>query len=256
MVYDKAGRAEEAVATYRSATRAQPNDYRIYLDFGNYYLNRGQFQQAEELYRRVVELAPAFSNGHINLGLARMQQGRFAEAEKSLTAALRIRKSAVLLVNLGALYYAQERFEDAARFFEEAIAMGPATSLRYRNLGDAYRRLGRARHASDAYRKGRALVEQDVARNPRDASSRAQLGLFSAFLGDQFRAEFELTQALAMDPENTFMLRDAIIAYESMGKRAKSLELARKAPPALLEELKRQPDLKKLKADLRFESRD
>ena len=81
MVYDKAGRAEEAVATYRSATRAQPNDYRIYLDFGNYYLNRGQFQQAEELYRRVVELAPAFSNGHINLGLARMQQGRFAEAE-------------------------------------------------------------------------------------------------------------------------------------------------------------------------------
>jgi tetratricopeptide (TPR) repeat protein len=252
VVYEKAGRTEEAIATYRKATQAQPNDYRLFLDFGTYYFTRSQFGQSEQLYRRVTTLAPGVPSGHINLGLTLMQQGRFAEAEKSLLNAMRIRKTAVLLLNLGALYYAQERYSEAAALFEESLAAGPPTALAYRNAGDAYRMLDRRNDAAETYRKGRALAEADVARNPRQASSRALLGLLSAFLGERARAEFELSQALAMDSDNSMVLRDGVIAYEYMRSRDKALALIRKAPASLTSDLARQPDLKDLRADARF----
>jgi hypothetical protein len=57
---------------------------------------------------------------------------------------------------------------------------------------------------------------------------------------------------LAMEPENRSVIRDAAIAYDAMGDRIRTLAALDKAPLSLLEELRRQPDLAKLRYDTQF----
>jgi len=243
---------DEVVATYERAIRAQPGYYRHYLSLGNFYFENNQFDRAETLARKVVEVAPGLAAGHINLGLALMRQRRFDEAELSLLAALHIQESAILLVNIGALYYAQERYDEALRYFERCLTLGPPTVIRYANLGDAYRHLGREDEAATAYRNGLDLAEAEVARDPRRAVSRAFLGMVLAQLRDQRRAEGELSQSLALEPENATVMRQAAIGYEALGLREKTLAVLAHAPDRLLEELAHQPDVKDLQRDRHF----
>ena len=156
-------------------------------------------------------------------------------------------------MNLGGLYYQGERFEEARKYFEESKAAGLQTSNLYRNLGDAYRHLGLAGEAARYYQTARSMTEEEVIRNPRNAAFRVRLGLIAAFLGDAQRAGFELSQAIAMDPENPAVMREAAIGYEFLKQREKTLELLRNAPAQLLQELNHQPDVKELQQDPAFQ---
>jgi tetratricopeptide (TPR) repeat protein len=120
------------------------------------------------------------------------------------------------------------------------------------NVGDANRRLGRAREAAVAYRGASALAETELAQNPRQLSTRAYLAWIFANLGDSSRAVFEISQALTMAPENTRVMRHAVLTYEALKLREKSLELLRSAPAHVLADLSRQPDLRDLQRDARF----
>jgi tetratricopeptide (TPR) repeat protein len=253
IVFERTNRIEEAAATYQKAIQAQPNYYRPYVDFGTFYLNRGQYGRAEEQYRRVTQLAPDLPSGHMSLGLALMQEGRYAEAEAQLLEALRLRSWRDLLINLGALYYQEQRFSEAAEYFERSLASGSPSPIQYRNLGDTYRHLQRSREASQAYRRAKTMAEDEIARNPRLASSHALLALIAAFLNDRRQAEFEIAQALAMDAENRAVIRNAAITYETLGERAKALAVLGRAPRGLLEELSRQPDIPRLQQDPDFQ---
>ena len=147
-VYQNANRPEEAVAAYRKGIETDPGDYRYYNDLGTFYFYRNEFRQAEDQYRRAVQLAPGVAGDHMNLGLSLLRQYRLPEAEKEVLAALKLRRSAALLMNLGGVYYQEERFDEAAKYFEESKASGQRTSNLYRNLGDAYRHLGRSDDAT------------------------------------------------------------------------------------------------------------
>ena len=250
--YANSSRSDEAIATYRRAIQTDPNYFRNYLEFGNFYLYRNQFHEAEELYRRVTTIAPDLVSGHTNLGLALMRQLKFAPAEESLLHALRLRKSPALLMNIGALYYAQEQYTKALPFFEESIASGPPSAIRFRDLGDVYRHLGRATEAATAYRSARDMAQDALTRNPRQANSRVLLALVLAFLKDARRAESEASQALAIEPENAMVMREAVITYEALHNRDTSLRLLANAPRPLLEELSHDPDVKDLQQDTRF----
>jgi serine/threonine protein kinase/tetratricopeptide (TPR) repeat protein len=251
--YDKAHRTDEAIATYRRAMKAQPNYYGNYLSLGDLYWYRGEFREAEDLYRHVTTIAPDLSSGHGDLGLALAEQGRFPEAEASLLRALRLRRSSQVLMLIGALYYAEERYTDAVRFFEESLASGTPSAIRYTDLGDGYRHLGRIREAGKAYGLARDMARDEVTRNPQRADSRMLLALASAQLGDSRTALFEGGQALSMGPENAITMRNAVLMYEVLHQREESLRVLQRAPRWLLGELSRQPDVKGLQQDSRFQ---
>ena len=251
--YQLAGRDEDAIATYRKAVAAQPDGYLPYLYFGNFYFARSQYPQAEEMFRKMTVLAPALASGHMNLGLALIRQGRYQESEQSLLRALDLRPSARLLMNVGGLYYEQERYPEALHFFQESAKQGAPSAVIYRNLGDAYRHLSRPREASDAYRAAQVKSEEEITTNPRAAIAQARLALLSALLGDARRAEYELSRVLSTESGNTAMISDAVKTFEVLKLRDKSIELLQPAPRYLLEELNRQPDLRELQQDRRFQ---
>jgi superkiller protein 3 len=252
--YENMSRTEEAVVTYRKAIKAQPNYYRHYLEFGHFYFFRSDFRQSEELYRRVTTIAPNLADGHAGLGLALMEQGRFQEAETSLLRALRLSRTPQILLNVGGFYYEEEKFEEALSYFQASLATGPPSVIRYKDLGDAYRQLGRRERSLEAYRNASRLAEEQLASNPRQALTRAFLAQVSAQLGNRGRAEFEIRQALAMQPENAMVMREAALTYEILHQREKELEVLRGAPLQTLEELRRAPDVKGLRQDPRFDN--
>lgn len=254
LTYEDMGRTEEAMVTYRKAIKAQPNYYRHYLEFGHFYFFRSEFRQAEELYRRVTAIAPKLADGHVGLGLALMQQGRFPEAETSLLRGLHLSRTPQILLNVGAFYYEEQKFEEALSYFQASLATGAPSALRYKDLGDAYRQLGRRAQSIDAYRNAIRLAEEQLAGNPRQALTRAFLAQASARLGNGDRAEFELRQALAMQPENAMVMREAALTYEILRQRENELGVLHDAPLQTLDELRRAPDAKGLRQDPRFEN--
>ena len=251
-VYDLMNRPDDAIAAYQKAIDIQPGDYRNYLDFGLFYYYRGRYREAENLMRRVTVRAPRLTVGHGNLAAILSDQGRYSEAETELLTSLGIKETQPALNNLGFLYRYIGRDNDALQYFQKSLAVGPATVILYLNLGDTYRHLGRDRDAREYYQRGSALAQRELAVNPRAFLSRSYLALFWARLGDPNQAQYEMAQALSISPENTRTMRLAALTYEVLQQRDKTLELLRNAPPDLLNELNREPDLRELQQDSRF----
>jgi Flp pilus assembly protein TadD len=189
----------------------------------------------------------------MQLGRALKEQGRFQEAESSLLTALRLQETSPVLNNLGALYYQEGRFGEAAEYFERSLKGEPPNSLRYEDLGDAYRRLGDSQGASAAYQKAQTMIELEMAQNPREPFSIARLARLSALLGERNRAEFEISQALGWGSGNVRVLRGAVFTFETLEEREKTLDVLRSAPLSLLEELNNQPDMNDLHEDRQFQ---
>ena len=251
--YQNSNRIAEAVATYRKAIELQPSDYRHYDNLAFLYFQRSDYARAEELDRHVVRIAPGFAPGHMRLALALIAQDKFAERtvtsdftsaspdgagfdepRQSLLSTGAVRRSAPLLSRRGRIRHSD--------------------GLAFPHLGDAFRHLSHAAEARDAYARARDLAEQDVARNPRQASPRILLALMLARLGEARRALSEVAQSLALDPENATVMRNAVLTYEVLRERGKALEVLTNAPRDLVLELNRLPDVRELQQDQRFRS--
>ena len=247
------GRDNDAVAAYLKAIDVQPGYFAPWNDLGLFYHLRGNYREAEKCWRHVIELAPQLVSGHSNLGALYVDMGRFDDAERQLQHALRIDgRSRPVLNNLGAIYVYQNRDQEASEFFERALAIGPETDVLMLNLGDAYRRLYRTREAAGAYSRGRALAERSLLNNPSDGAARSLVAYFAARLGDRSTAERELVQAVHFSGQHKTVIRRAVMTYEALGERERSLEVLQSATPDLLQELHRQPDLASLCGDPRF----
>ena len=51
----------------------------------------------------------------------------------------------------GFIYYRQDKFVEAARWFDNAIRMDPSRAIAYLNLGEAHEKAGDAQRANKAY---------------------------------------------------------------------------------------------------------
>ena len=252
-VYNLMNRPDEAITTYQQAIRSQPDYYAPYYAFGRFYFFREQYRDAEALFHRVTELAPGLAAGYISLGLTQQEQMRRSEAEQSLLTALHLQETAPVLTDLGWLYYAEERYEEAAQYFERSLNAQPPIAVRCANLGDVYRHLGRLQESAEAYRKAQRLAASELVANPIDPSTRANLAYVSARLGERSEAEFEIRQAVAIGPSNSTVLRLAVLTFEALEEREYTLKLLAGAPRQLLERLSRQPELRGLQQDPKFQ---
>ena len=71
----------------------------------------------------------------------------------------------------------------------------------YLNLGQALRWAKMPREADDAYRKGVALAESELAKNSRHGKTRSRLAYLCALLNERSRAENEAALAQQYSPD-------------------------------------------------------
>ncbi|HEV8628669.1 MAG TPA: tetratricopeptide repeat protein [Thermoanaerobaculia bacterium] len=196
-------------------------------------------QRARATLVQALALAPDEPFGLFNLALVEMKAGRRDEAAAGFERLLaveaghpgavpmEVRSSA--LASLGLLYYEKDFLEDARRYLEQAVALDPASSRSWNNLGLTLRKAGDTVGAEQAFRKALALVPDDVqvannlallfigaqrwadavallnsitARAASDPLGFLNLGLAQRGAGDRVAAAASLQRVLALDADN------------------------------------------------------
>src|SRR5437899_6149749 len=155
----KEDRLEAADELYRRIISVAP-DYPDAWHFrGMVAFQLGRLAEAETLIRRAVELAPTYADAHNNLGNVLQHQQRAEEAVACYERALALQPDlADAHNNLSNALQQQKRHEEAVALYRRAIALRPKMADAHLNLGKALDALDRMAEAFTAYRQGVMLT--------------------------------------------------------------------------------------------------
>jgi predicted TPR repeat methyltransferase len=119
---------------------------------------QGRLQQAQVLYRRVLQMAPRQFDALHLLGVIAKQQGEAVLAVQLISDAIRVDPAhAAARCNLGAALQDLGRVEEALASYEQATLLDPNHALALSNRGNALRKLGRLDDALASYDRALAL---------------------------------------------------------------------------------------------------
>ena len=251
-VYHKLDMPDKAIGEFRRAIALNPKYYRPYGYFGVFYFERGNCSAAIEQFQIAIQSAPGLDWAWSNLAACYERLGRYPEAEQALSNALKLRTNPGALNNLGLLLESQGKDEEAVSYYQQAIALKPNQSLYRLNLADEERRLGRMKAARAEYRQGLRLIQLELQQDPQNATARSLAAYCGARLGDRAWAEGEIAQAVHSAPGDERILRQAVLTYEALALRDRSLDAVARATPEILRELDHERDLADLRQDPRF----
>jgi tetratricopeptide (TPR) repeat protein len=107
-----------------SAPPAQGLDQGLdeYLEVGALYAQKGRYQKAEELFKKVTRENPSSAQAHNNLGFVYLKQGKYEAAEREFKESLRIDPAFVLPnYNLACLYSRRGQTAEALIYLNRAL---------------------------------------------------------------------------------------------------------------------------------------
>lgn len=148
----QAGRHEEAWNLYQALCQADRLDADARLMCGVIAGLRGDGTCAEDYCRQALALDPKLATAHFNLGIALRSQGKFAEACQSFKRATElIENYSEAMDALAHAYIALYDWPAAARVLEKIISVWPRKAEMHSNLGTVYQAMGRIQDAIAAY---------------------------------------------------------------------------------------------------------
>jgi tetratricopeptide (TPR) repeat protein len=121
----------------RQAVQLYPDDERLHVRLGDFYLERNNYADAVRSYLDALDAAPEFSVPHQRMGLAYMRIGRLDHAEKEIRQYVESNASdpgpnellARLLLKAG-------RFDEAQAAYEKVLALDPGADTARIGLGN------------------------------------------------------------------------------------------------------------------------
>jgi tetratricopeptide (TPR) repeat protein/TolB-like protein len=200
-VLARQGHTDDGVGELRKAIAIRPNYWKHYDRLGLIYLRASRYREAEEAYSQIVRLLPESSWGYQVMGTTRHAAGDREGALRWYHRALEIQPdNSETLSNVGFLQYESGDYEKAAVSFAAAVKSQPREAANYRNLADAYVRLGRTADARKAYTQAAALVEESLKINPSSALEWSRLGVYRAKVQDCSGARAAVARSLELAP--------------------------------------------------------
>lgn len=188
-----------AINALRTALNDTPNDPQLLSLMANAYMRSGSPELAREYFARAVEAsrnAPNESNRYAQL---LMQEEKYASAEDTLLAALRVSpKNLDILTTLGRLYLIQEDYPRAQQVIDRIQAENAPQAMAIANSLKA-ELLNKTEGADKA-----VAFLQELANSDGDTNTRAAIGVILAQLRTG-RAQDALSyaeNAVSNDPEN------------------------------------------------------
>jgi Tfp pilus assembly protein PilF len=126
VLYDRQGDFQKAQEEYQKALKEAPRDADLLNDMGYGYYTRGRWAEAEKYLRQALLLKPDHAHALINLGLCVGEQGHYQEALELFGKVL---TPAQALCNLGFILTTQHKWEDAKHTYKEALQIDPDIPL-------------------------------------------------------------------------------------------------------------------------------
>jgi TolB-like protein/tetratricopeptide (TPR) repeat protein/DNA-binding winged helix-turn-helix (wHTH) protein len=226
----RSNRTAEAEKSFRDAIMVEPGYWLAYNSLGNFLFNLGRSDEAAVVYARVTELAPGNATGFNNLGAARMTAGDLDGATKAFEQSLEIEQSSSAYSNLGTVYYAVGRMEEAATMYTRATELTPEDFVTRGSLGDAHWFLpgGRDRALQD-FRRAAALAEQSLAIDATSAETWYLLGYYYARLDEHERSIRYLGRALELAPDSPHASYFAAVSAAARGDKQEASRMINRA---------------------------
>jgi tetratricopeptide (TPR) repeat protein len=219
----QAGARDEAEALYRQVLDAEPKEPTALYLYGLFNFEAGRIDAANELLSAVVEARPDNAEGHVALANLSYWRGRHDDAVGGYRQALGLQPDhPVALVNLAGALRDRGDFDEAIEACRVAVAHLPGSAKAHAALAGALAAAGRPGEAVAAYR---ATIE----RAPDDVAYRAALALALLDAGQPQAALVEADQALGLDSEIAdawFVRGAALMALRKPVEAALALERA------------------------------
>jgi len=210
------GQVDAAIASINEAIRLEPENGQAYQSLGRaYWVGKGDFPKAIPAFRKAIELNPEAGYSYLQLGLLLAWEGQYEEAEAVCRRAVELQEqyisgNAGLQVvganaRLGYVFYLQGRYADAIREYERGLAFVGSSdhALKERTtieiamkLGAAYHRWGKAEEADRFFGRALKAFEQRVAKGADDPFTRYYIACLLALRGETDRA-FDVLQRVS-----------------------------------------------------------
>jgi tetratricopeptide (TPR) repeat protein len=152
--HHRGGRLDQAELIYRWILDDEPSQPDALHLLGLVCHQRGRHERAVALIRQALEARPEQGTYHGNLAEAYRALGKLAEARAHAETAVRLMPQSPVFQNtLGLVLQGHGLQLDALRHFNEAIRLDPAFALAHNNLGLSLRDLGRPAEGLAAFRE-------------------------------------------------------------------------------------------------------
>ncbi|NNK31820.1 MAG: tetratricopeptide repeat protein [Xanthomonadales bacterium] len=221
---------EAAERAMHTAITLDPDDLRAYYTLGAFLFHHGRYADAASVYRQLARHPAAGAGAHEGLGTAYFMLGEFGQAAEAYRRVIELSPTARAYSNVGTQYYYNGQFEDAVVMYRQAVALGPTHPVWWGNLGDALRATdGGWETALDAYGKAAELAAELLRVNPDEAGNLTNLGHFHARLGNDVEAMRYLERARAVAPHDIYVEYYAALAHLEAGRQEDALEAIRRS---------------------------
>lgn len=161
--HHQAGRLQEAEVLYRQILQVEPDHPDALHLLGLIARQVGQHETAVELIARAIARKPAFAEAYYNLANVLNEQGKWEQAAAHYRHALAIKPSyAEAHSNLGIALSDACRFQESEASFRRALEIKPDSSETCNNLAGVLKDQGKIQEAMAYYRRALAIKPDNV----------------------------------------------------------------------------------------------
>ena len=177
----------------REAVERNPKDVNMSGLLGAVLIKRRRLEEAEQVLKQTIALAPTFAKAHEDLGYALLEQERYEEAVEVLQKAARLDpKLDAARFNLGKALASTGRGKEADAAFEASFELSP--ERKKLALAAKHHQEGRIEDAEQLYR-------QVLNNNPRNVDALRMLAMVAATAKRYDDAERLLRKAVGIAPD-------------------------------------------------------
>jgi tetratricopeptide (TPR) repeat protein len=209
-------RFAEAISAVQHGLRASPKSYALHLRLGAADLSSGHYEEAETVFRNLVEAGDPLPTSYIGLAQVLLRMGRAEEAASELSAAEQKLGAMFLLSYFRGLSLDRAgKREEAIPAFQEAIRLNPSSAEAHLEMGKTELTVGRVNDAI-------VELEKALHLSPGNVQARRLLSQAYRRVGDAKRAaKYAETSAEAPPATGGDLLGDFVLPEWQMPEESK-----------------------------------
>jgi tetratricopeptide (TPR) repeat protein len=235
MAYEINGYKDAAIESYRQAAMLAPDDPRWSYFLGLVTAGTGDLEAAIEAVDRSLEIDDSYVAAHLYRAQWLLDLGRPLEAEQAYRRALELEPaSRAGQLGLARAMLFQERYEEAVELLEGQRRQRPNDAYLFQLLGTAYRGMGDLDKAGEALARGRPGDLPTRWPDPRAEDKLRFIAGYGADMlqGEAFLANGQTAEAIAIfealreqRPDDEQLINNLSVAYRRDGREDEALRI-------------------------------